>query len=275
MNLDTLLSELGLEAVLCEVLAPHWEESVASLPTGGLERLDPAVFLADRAYVGLGGDVDEALIATAQAIGARPALKLLFWHFVQSVYAYPRGVNSAKWPDLDVPLDGRGGVFYLLAGLAMVPRTRAVHAMHKIPEAITRDTVQQVRCFCDEMYRRGHDGKPGIFQSQAYWFRNYTDGWLYRLGRMEYMLRPFGNVVEVFRNRETKRTVALACAGLMVDAQGQLLSAEDAAKDASAWQTVRADTQDSAVGAPVSPRGFVERREVRLPLNVWERVLGP
>ncbi|MGH7143150.1 MAG: acyltransferase domain-containing protein [Planctomycetota bacterium] len=278
-NLPDVMQRLKIDRAFEGALAPHWQESAAACPPTPalLPGLAPEQFRAARALVGLSPDLDGPLHAAAARIAADLDWRLLFHHFCRSLYDLPRGAPVTQWPEFDPQWGDQAGLFYLLAGLAMVPRVQAVHAKLGVPAEVTRATVQQVRCFCDEMHRRGRNGRPGILLNQIYWLRNYTDGRLFRLGRMEYMIGPCTKLLEVWRRKHDGRTLALAQPGLRVDAAGFVLSDDGSPAPSApeAWRTELEHRPEAVRGFPIHPEGYIERREMALPTADWERVLQP
>ena len=64
-------------------------------------------------------------------------------------------------------------------------------------------------------------GRPGIFNKQYYWFRNYlADNLYFRIGRFEYWLKPFELNFMVFRHRQSGVVLALAGDGIKTTRDG-------------------------------------------------------
>lgn len=274
MQLSQVLAAAAIAPDRAEYIAPHWDATQARMPAVVAE-LQPAAWQPARVAVGLAAALEGDLTRAARRIEGDEALRRLFWHYLQLVYELPRGPNLSRWPRLTEALGDDAGLFYLLVALASVPKVQALHARQGIPPNITQDTIQQVRLFCDEMHRRGTGGRPGAFVNQVYWFRNYTDGLLYRLGRMEYMVRPAGGAVEVWRHRRTGYTQALLSAGQHVTPEGFLISGEEASAQAECVTSELTRDASAVRGLPVSPLGFAERRPCSLALAQWEKVFGP
>jgi len=113
-------------------------------------------------------------------------------------------------------------------------------------------------------------GGIGIVLSQIYWTRHYPACRLFRLGRMEYMIRPFRGGVLAFRNRGTGEVVALSPHGVRYTGEGQV-----AWEPEGGW-TARLDrTPERVAGSVISPRGAAQARELTLGLREWECVLAP
>ena len=96
---------------------------------------------------------------------------------------------------------------------------RALHAAWGIPEAVTRETCQEPNAFCYN-HTQMHGGRIGIARSTLFWLRNYTREPYFRLGRLEFWLKPFGEEIRAFRRRDNGEVIALAPEGERFDAQG-------------------------------------------------------
>jgi hypothetical protein len=272
MNIETILAEI-LEPELLPGLLPTWEQSLRELPQPDAPSfLSPEIVTANREYCGLSQEFDRPLLEAAQRIRSNPALYRLAWHYDWRIYDSPT-FDVARWPRLEHALGEQAGLFYLLISLDMAPRIRRYHRLLGIPEHITRDTAQQVRCFC-ENHQRAHQGRPGAFASQVGWQRNYVrDALYFRLGRLEFWAQPYEKPFTVFRHRQTGQVVALANDGLSFNTQGFMDEAEKMAACSSTWTaTLRLD--DSAVcGYPIRPEGCALHEEIRLPFTEWRQAL--
>ena len=251
-------------------LAPGWDTSAAAYSPDRLRFLMPEVWRASRAWCGLDAGLDPGLNAVASRVRSAPALTRLAWHYYWRTYE-DENRNFQPGPRLERALGHDAGLFYVLVALDWVPRLRAWHRSLGIPEAITRNTARQIGGYLDN-YRRAHGGKPGLFTSQLGWLRNYLLHRYVRVGRFEFWARRFDGEVEVFRETRTGATVALAAAGIPVDAKGYRTGGDAAAP--AGWTTAFERTAAAVTGNPVSPRGRILRRGVTLRLDGWRRLLG-
>ena len=146
VTLLQVLAELR-EECHSEDLALRWSESMAASPRGVPAFLTPAEVVRNRDYCGLDAQIDSALTDAAQRIAQSEALRRLAWHCKWRLFDCPEADELKGWPTLERSLGDRGGVFYLLVGLAMAPHVQAFHQSLGIPESVTRDTCLQVRGF--------------------------------------------------------------------------------------------------------------------------------
>jgi hypothetical protein len=267
LELFKALEMIGEEGCLPQV-EPEWQVSRRVYPSEGAGFLTDAAVAENALFAGFAPEDLPELQATAALIRRRPALSRLAWHCYRSVFDGPKAAQFKGWPDFKKALGARQGMLFLLAGLAGVPRVRAWHKSLGIPENITRDTCREVWDFCAN-HRRGHSGVMGCDPGQLSWLRHYAHEPYFRLGRLEYWLRPFGGGVQVFRNRETQEVVALADDGSRHSDEGFRIS-----KDLdTGWLASLQESPEEIAGFPISPLGMAVNKQLRLPAPLWSSVL--
>jgi hypothetical protein len=263
MSLIQVLQQLNVPDAL-ELMQPHWDESMNTLPTPYPRFLNAEVAVASASYCGLPATAAETLVDTCQQIQANKALLQLAWHCHQLLIEHMDYKQMKEWPDLTAALDENASVFYLLVALAIVPRIKELYGRKMgVPEDICRDSCRQIACFAGN-YANMNNGALGITLKQLYWLRNYLAARLFRVGRFEYMIRPFFGGAQVYRSKKTNATIALAPDGTHYNADGYV--ADD-------WVAQIQQTDDMVIGYPISPYGMAIRKQVQLPLNEWECVL--
>ena len=274
LKLDEVLAELGIEDSR-ESLAPHWDESEASLPDTTPHFLEAAQIAEVRPYTRLPAEVEPLLLEAARHTRETPALLHLAWHCYRLLFEetdYDRN-SIGKWPQLET-LGDLSSIFYMVIALAVVPLTRATHERLGVPEAVTRECVSHFNELIWS-YRNLHPGEWGLPLRVLYWLRNYTGGILFTLGRMEYMVRPFSGQLQAFRNRETNQVLALAEAGVWFTADGYIDAEAGPDGPPDGWKSRLVVGDETVTGCPISPAGVALRCEVQLPLQIWRRVLAP
>ena len=273
MTLDQVLSELQL-SVDPTLLAPHWDEDAASLPDRP-DLLEPAIFLPIRDYLRLEAEVDEQLLSVAEQVRETPALKLLWWHCHNLLFHHLdyQGGQVRHWPTLGHLLGDRHGVFYLLVAFGSVPLTRARHASLGVPEEVAAEGLPGNFHECVGNYRTLNPGRWGVDLRVLYWLRNDTEGHLFRLGRIEYMVKPFHGQLQAFRSRRSGETIALAADGVYYNHEGYLCGSPESSP--GGWQTTLTFTDEAVKGYRLSPLGHCTRVQVELPLDEWVCALKP
>jgi len=270
VQIEKILSELGAPEFI-DAVKPHWEESLASFPDGVPDFLQPEQVRTNLRWCGFGAEFEPVFTDAARKIAASSSLLYLAWHYYRSVYDYETD------PLKSVPLQKMMGedwpIFYLLMALAMVPRIRIHHRGLGIPEQVTKWCCLKVRDECED-YRRGHDGRLGIFIGELSWLANYVNGEpFFRLGRFEYWRKPFPHHCKVYRSRKDGGMIALAGPAWKINSSGWIEGIGSGMEDPSLWQTTLKQVGSSVHGFPINPRGFVERNPVTLSEGDWECVL--
>ncbi len=271
MHAVEVLRALGETGAL-EAVEPFWSESMAALPPGPLADLGPVELGRRRQLAGMGAAVGGVVQRVAARIADDPPLRRLFWHCAWRLNEAPEALSFDHWPSLRGALGDDGGVFYLLAGLAWVPRVEAHHRHLGVPLTVTRATCAQVHSFSLN-YAAGHDGCLGLPRLQLSWLRHYTRERYFRLGRLEFWLRPYPGGVHVYRHRATGQVVALAEAGARFDSQGYLPRPDAGGADEPLQEAEFAADDDAVRGRLITPWGRAEPGTVCLPPAQWERVL--
>jgi len=273
-ELQQVLAGLGLEGFR-DVFDPHWEQSEATFPAGGPPFLQPQRFAEVRRYIELAPEADAALAQAALRVRQDPAFEHLAWHMHELLHRqrdYDAG-QIRNWPSLEPQLGHLAGTFYLLLALATVPIVRDIHRQMGIPEHITRNTCRHFRSPID-FYRTLHDGRWGYSNRTIYWMRHHTAGVLFGVGRMEYMVRPFGGRVRVFREQETRKVVALAEAGQVFTPQGYIDAGVEEPVEGG-WVSDLVEGPGAVTGCPIAPHGVCIQETVRLEADRWHCVLQP
>lgn len=263
-----LLERLGEPDTLAAVEV-EWSESLAAdLP---VEFLAAPVVREHAEWVGLGEDVTGALLDTAGRVREHRDLRRLAQHAHWLLFHRDDYNRWQEWPQLESALGEQRGLFFLLLCLAGLPRLRERNAQRGIPEAVTRATARDFR-IASGRYRRIH-GRPGLEHWILNWFRLVTSGDLHRLGRVQYVQRPFRGRIVVFRHRHTHETLALAENGAWFTADGFLDRRGPEAPAEGSWEARLEEGPHEVVGVPVVARGVALREERRLSRADWRPVL--
>ncbi len=266
MQWAQLIKELELESD-AEVLQHHWEQSLETFPKPMPDFLKHGLFRHSAQFCGFEDETIAALDTVRQEMAGDEALMLLAWHCHRLLFWHTDYEGMQQWPLLTKRLGELHGAFYLIVAASMVPLVEAAHRSLGVSADVTRATCQQVSCFA-ENYRRMTKGGLGIPRRQLFWLRHYPAGRLFRIGRMEYMLRPFKGKIKVYRQRDTGQTVALCCDGVAFNRYGLIDGSED-------WLSSLQLQNGTIIGNPVLPWGYAQQRPVELNLSQWDCVLRP
>jgi len=214
-----------------------------------------------------------SLQAAAQRMRSDPTLTTLCWHCHRQTFLMHHPGRFDDWLDFEETWADLTAPFYLLVSLSIAPLLAKHHEKLGIPAEVTRQTAQQVACFCAN-HERGNAGIPGIYRNQLSWLHHYVHKDYFRLGRMEYWLKPFHGKIRAFRHHHTQEVVALAEPGIVFDEHGFIRAEVDMySLPPGSWVSSLEATPAYVRGELISPLGMALRKRVRLALNDWEPVL--
>ena len=270
MKKNDLLTRLGIDDP-ADALRPFWDESQSNYPADGIRFLHPDSIRRTRAFTGLPEAAEPALLAAAARIRESADLAALVWHCHRLIYEhleFPASQQTRHWPNRIPGLDELSGAFYLLIALDAVPRMLDVHRRRGIPEAVSRACCSHFPVSL-QLYRDHHDDCIGVRPRVLYWLRNHIRGDLIRLGRLEYMVKPFGGRLMAWRHRQTHNVIALSTDGVPFDENGIGVANQASA----AWTSTLIEEEDSVTGTPISPLGFAQPEPVTLSRELWQPVL--
>lgn len=267
---DEILEVLGENGSI-RALKPFRDDSMRSFPASKLFFLEAEKLSCFCGFCGFSSEAERKASKAARRILDNPPLARLAWHCYRLLLAHKDYNSFGEWPELRHALGDDCGLFYLILALSIVPEVRRTHRSLGIPERVTKDTCFKVKCFCSNYeFARG---QYGIFTRQLSWLRNYVEGRLFRLGRFEYMLKPFGSGITVFRSRRSGAVAALMGGGMEVTEEGYIDSAETKGKNGRGWITSYEENEEFARGYVASPGGHVIPELINLPKAEWEVVL--
>ena len=271
MDLDRVVQELGI-ADSRDLLACEWDSSQRVMPAGVPGFLSPD-FVSDACQaLYLPDDITTSAVDAARRVAASPALMSLAWHCHHYLYHGPdiEGRVADNWPSLEAALGEADGMFYLLVLISHVPGMQAIHRAHRLPEAVLRESMDQV-------YQRGvtcsvQFGRWGLDGHAARWLSNYVRGNVYSLGRLAHQFGTVGDRIVVFRHVGSSDVIALSEGGVSYRADGQLRR-DDEPEPEGVWTARFSETEREVVGYPIAPEGYAVRSEVRLKSSVWRPFL--
>ena len=269
MNLQTVLHRLDEPASHSAAVAAFWETSLATCAAKELFFLLPDFIDENAAYGGLAPDKLPFLRRTAAEVAGDEFLSVLAWHAYRRLVFHPESDGFTDWPSLAARLGGQSAAFFLLIALAAVPRIRRKHAELGVEETVTRDTCQVI-AGQSLNFKPTFAGQCGMPRQVLEWLRHHITGRLFRLGRMEWLMRPFQGGVHVYRHRNDGRVAALAEGGMRITPQGFAHWREEPEPE-GCWTTAVAFTPTAVTGHPVDPAsGTVLSHTITLDLDGWE-----
>ena len=272
LDFDAVLEALDIPAY-AEAVRPGWEDSEGSLPAELVFFLD-AEWLAEACRaVSLSEDAVPALRATARRVQGSPALQRLAWHYHHLLFKSTADTRPDvfAWPTLENVLGDAAGTFYLLVALSGLQGAQAFHAERGIPQQVRRDTYADAALWAHE-WHEAH-GVWGLERRIGRWLTNHFVGDLYRLGRLQFMQRPFRGRLRAFRHLRTGEVLAVAEDGVRFRSDGQIDGAGEVHDPEGAWTSSLRVTQEGVRGNPIHPGGYAVATEVFLPGGEWQAVL--
>ncbi|MDY7011648.1 MAG: acyltransferase domain-containing protein [Planctomycetota bacterium] len=272
MELKNVLAALGEEDCL-EAVSPYWEESEACFPKELPPFLQPERIKESRKWCLLAEYDEPKILETAKRVAEDENLLHLAWHCYRLTFHYPKFLALSGFPSLEKSLGkDMKGLFYLLVDMELAPFLRDLHKRMGVDEAVTRNNLTQIRDM-NWGYRKSNEGRPG--SGLSYWLKHHTNGELFRIGRMQYFIKPSFGFVEAYRNRETGEVVSVAEDGLTMTDDG-FMTFEGEEKTAT-WITEHVTDYQAGTttGNVILPdKGITLKQKITLDLNVWRHVLG-
>ena len=171
-------------------------------------------------------------------------------------------------------------LFYLLAYLSALPYAEREYTRREIGLDIFHDTMTDIRNWL--VQRSELDGRWSF--DQFSWIWRHLNCELFRLGRLQFMLKPFDGGISAFRHKTSAEYRLLADPNVTLRADGAALGAgrstptdpfyrENPRPGDIGWQAVFEASPEGWRGNPVTPYGNVQPGAVFLASSTWERVL--
>ena len=196
MKLEQVLSSSDIMDAL-DAVSEGWEDSMKTFTADRPGFLKPEQIKISLVWARLEDDYEQ-IVATADKIAKDEALVRLAWHASEKIYTH--NLKLQNWPDLESKLGDDKGIFYLLVGLENITRSLKHHWSLGVPESVSRETLQQVGLYCNDVYKPLH-GQPGLNFGGLNWLGLYTRELYFRIGRFEYWSKPFRGGLKAYPNR--------------------------------------------------------------------------
>lgn len=265
MTLDEVLQSVDAGASR-DALAPEWEKSLETLPEGKPAFLEMDNVRQWRAMCGLDAAYDASLEAAVGQIAGNEALRLLAWHGYRAAY-HGADVDFLRWPALS-EIKPTSGFFFLLLALAAVPVIIERNRLKGAPEGANEAAFTEIGRLC--AHAQGEERELVGLPATALTFLQHQLSGSARVGRFRYVRTRFNGYFEIYRERETARTMAIAHADYTFNDKGLM---DFDPETGSGWTSRRRDDDHAVAGIPLSPLGRALREEVRLPHAQWRRVI--
>ena len=223
--------------------------------------------------LGIMGEIDpENLVhleKQASHISKNEGLLRLFAQIYQSIY---HG-GEVNLPDEMESLHGETYSFYALLAIAGLREAEKHFNKFGIPPEVRRGTYSDTGIWIKHFH--ASIGKRGISPRILGWEAGLFHGSLYRLGRLQFGLRPFYPQAMAFRNVMTGRVQAFASPGMKFDSEGLCDGVDGHCDPNGFWESEYSASGDKVTGNPVSPAGFASKEKLTLNLFEWKKILEP
>jgi hypothetical protein len=227
--------------------------------------LDAGEITRNCADASLDKEATQALLDLAQRIRAEADLRSVS-SAVHHIVFETREDYTAAISRADAAFGTEADLLHALLVLDSMRLVREKQQARGVPGEIGRAVNQRhaVAWLNHAIATRGH---VGISDWIPGWMRTIGSGELYRLGRLEFILREWDYPFRVYANSKTPEVIVLAEAEQRFTEDGYLVGI-------ATWTSTLTETDDAVIGNPISPRGHALRQPVRLPRSTWRMVLG-
>ncbi|HEU5103368.1 MAG TPA: acyltransferase domain-containing protein [Roseiflexaceae bacterium] len=212
----------------------------------------------------LGEAATQTLLDLAQRIVATPAVCAIVSAAHHCVYETTDDYTAAT-QQADAVMGAEADLLHALLVLDCIRLVREKHAQRGVPSEISRAVSQRhaIAWLRDAIEQRGH---VGISDWIPGWCRTVGSGELYRLGRLEFVLKAWDYPFRGYANTHTHKAIVLAEAGQQFNDDGYF-------GGSVTWTTTLSATDDAVIGFPISPEGYALQQQVRLPATEWHLAL--
>ena len=264
ISLEALSSKLGLAATAAHIIGIRWAELTEGWDGTLPDFLSEEFFL--RYYPEVKGPSVETLVPRVRAVVAQcratPEAALYADLIHRGVFALTPIIESAKLPP--PPFFGENaGVLQLLVAMSGIPLIERKYRDLGLPEHYAHDVLPWIGGTI-AIYQHGHDGIPGHAHSQTHWIRNYVDGRLFRIGRLEYLMHNFISWMPLVFRADDGRLEVLVGPGGLLDAKGLAMPRSMADQEPN-FPTFIEEDGPFVTGIPVGEDGHAlvqERRTI-------------
>lgn len=272
-DLNKICLELGLEnRQIPEIWRKTWPE-IQWQDAGHLQdRLDADYWLEMNDYLQLDASCLAALLQTLEIVKSNPNLLALLYlnHVLFFHAAWSQENRALVIPEPQKPLANLAGLFPALILFTGLPHMIAYYREHQISMEILRSTLSDVTIWMEDYERR--NGRYGL--SNYGWLMNHLNCRLFRLGRLQYILKQFSGAIKVYRHAASRKVCALSVSGINFRGDGQIDGTNSIFDRQSAWTSTLFEQENKVQGYPVRPLGYADKTPVVLPRDEWSEVLA-
>lgn len=269
---------------LKELVGTGLEAAWSSVDADGIrapEWLSEELVRKQAAWIGLPSEAADECVEAARRVTEDPDLlrlavgthRVLFEQadVDPAIYGWPRIIRAlGEWT----------GPFYLLLGMSGIPHARAFLEGRGMSEAEARHACRDLYLWAHIHRQRGIlvDGtyrqpaetpRYGLGHRNLGWCHRVLLGRTVRLGRFQYIHRPYNRPFRVYRHRQAGAIHLLVENATGITRKGMLAGDDD-----PTWTSVLIERTHTVTGSPVLD-GRVRAEPTTLDLSEWSEVLRP
>jgi len=214
---------------------------------------DAAVMAGQAAFVGAPENAVKSLVDVTNII-ANDASLTAFYNYMTDLN------NLAAIGDLS------GGAMEAAVLFGALPAARKRHAETNIPVAVTKNTFNDLIIGL-ENYAVKNNGAFGIYFYRQ-WLHHHYNCELYRIGRLQYILKPYESYARVFADDATGEVVAAAQNGVRFRGDGLLDLEGKTEADGGYWLSETSRDGNIFTGNCLLVNGRAVRTPVKIDLNI-------
>jgi hypothetical protein len=192
---------------------------------------------------------------------------------------YTKYIGSGYWTTVWEPLKihpyveevfgNNSSLFYLHAALERLPHTEKRYSELGIDEEIFIKTLSDISVWVQNAYNLvGH-----------YCIRNFSWIWrhlearLFRIGRLQFLAKPFNNDIKGFYNLKDNILLLLCGSRMELRANGDMQGICGEEKTMDGFLTEYNETEEFYIGNPITPYGKGLKNQIKLKKSEWQKVL--
>ena len=269
MKLDDTLKELSLEEYE-EVFEKDWDKSETLL--NSMDFLTEKYIVEHAKLAEIDTEFIPRIVNTAKKIDHSTALKRLFTHCHYLLFVCqdtPDKVGK-DFPDMQSVLDNEGFIYNLLLALSGMEESKKYFKSMNMSKDVIKGAFKDIAIWSS--HNDENFGYIGLTPHNLNWERGLMRGNLFRLGRLQFNIRPFGGRITVYRNKKTKQVQAFVNDGIAVNSSG-LYDGVDGVFDKNSWKSSLVQDKHQVTGNPLTPQSIILQKKISLDLHEWDKVL--
>jgi len=183
-----------------------------------------------------------------------------------------------KFPEISHLLNNSGNILYLIALLNLCPQIIKKYEEVNTPEDIIRNTLLQFRDY-NNTHMHYNKKKLGIQPGSFNWSRLYLNAELFRIGRMEFRLKPLHKPIRYYKNKTSKENVLFfnildeESNFNKLNQYGYIKFLNDQDTNNQIWKPEFQEDEKSITGFPISRKGHVLNQKKSIVKSEWDLIL--